>query len=94
VFASPSSLALAAGQTAQLVATTYDVNGDPIQGRSISWSSSNSSVATVSSSGLVTTIARATRTSRQAPKAEVDRTGHRVGRRRTSARAVRPLSWR
>jgi hypothetical protein len=57
VFASPSSLALAAGQTAQLVATTYDVNGDPIQGRSISWGSSNSSVATVSPSGLVTTIA-------------------------------------
>ena len=57
VFASPSSLALAAGQTAQLVATTYDVNGDPLQGRNISWSSSNSGVATVSSSGLVTTIA-------------------------------------
>ena len=31
VFASPSSLALAPGQTAQLVATTYDVNGDPIR---------------------------------------------------------------
>ena len=57
VFASPSSLALAEGQTAQLVATTYDVNGDPLKGRKISWSSSNSSVATVSSSGLVTTIA-------------------------------------
>ena len=57
VFASPSSLALSTGQTAQLVATTYDVNGDPISGRSISWASSNAAVASVSSSGLVTTIA-------------------------------------
>jgi uncharacterized protein YjdB len=57
VFANPSSLQLAPGQTAQLVATTYDVHGDPIPGRNVSWSSSNNGVATVSSSGLVTTIA-------------------------------------
>jgi uncharacterized protein YjdB len=60
VFVTPSSLALAAGQTAQLVATTYDVNGDPISGRNSNFSSSNSSVATVSSTGLVTTIAQGT----------------------------------
>jgi uncharacterized protein YjdB len=57
VFANPSSLALHPGQTAQLVATTYDVNGDPISGRNANWSSSNASVATVSADGLVTTIA-------------------------------------
>ena len=57
VFANPSSLALAAGQTAQLVATTYDVNGDPISSKNISWSTSDATVATVTESGLVTTIA-------------------------------------
>jgi uncharacterized protein YjdB len=60
VFVSPSSLALSAGQTAQLVATTYDVNGGAIEDRNISWSSSNSEVAAVSGSGLVTTIAPGT----------------------------------
>ena len=60
VFASPSSLALSAGQTAQIVATTYDVNGDLIADRNISFSSSNSGVASVSGSGLVTTIAAGT----------------------------------
>ena len=60
VFVSPSSLALSAGQTAQLVATTYDVNGGAIEDRNISWSSSNSEVAAVSGSGLVTMIAPGT----------------------------------
>jgi uncharacterized protein YjdB len=57
VFANPSSLALHPGQSAQLVATTYDVNGDPITGRNANWSTSNSNVATVSADGLVTTVA-------------------------------------
>ena len=55
VFVSPSSLALPVGETAQLTATTYDVNGNPITGRNINFSSTNSKVATVTSSGLVTT---------------------------------------
>lgn len=57
VFVSPSSLSLAAGQSTQLTATTYDVNGNAITGRNLSWSSSNSGVATVSSTGVVTTVA-------------------------------------
>jgi uncharacterized protein YjdB len=57
VFVSPSSLALQAGQSTQLTATTYDVNGDPITGRNVSWSSSDANVASVNSSGVVTTIA-------------------------------------
>ncbi|MFL5620521.1 MAG: Ig-like domain-containing protein [Gemmatimonadaceae bacterium] len=60
VFVSPSSLALSTGQTAQLVATTYDVNGDPITGRNVSFNSSNAEVATVSGSGLVTTVGAGT----------------------------------
>jgi len=56
VFVSPSSLALQTGQSTQLAATTYDVNGDPIADRNVSWSTSDAKVATVSSTGLVTTI--------------------------------------
>ena len=57
VFVTPSSLALDAGQSTQLTATTYDVNGDVVTGRTISWSTSNAGVATVSEDGVVTTVA-------------------------------------
>ena len=57
VFVQPSSLVLAAGISAQLTATTYDVNGNPVTGRNVSWSSSNTDVATVNAQGLVTTVA-------------------------------------
>jgi uncharacterized protein YjdB len=55
VFCSPSSISLPTGQTAQLVATVYDVNGNAITGRSVNFGTTNANVATVSSSGLVTT---------------------------------------
>ena len=42
------------GQTVQLSATITDVNGQAAEWASATWSSSNTSVATVSSSGLVT----------------------------------------
>jgi uncharacterized protein YjdB len=45
------------GQTTQATATTRDANNNVLTGRSISWSSSNASVATVSGSGLVTAVA-------------------------------------
>src|SRR5205814_10611845 len=51
---SPASASVPAGQTAQLTATPKDVNGNPVSGRVITWASSNTSVAKVSSSGLVT----------------------------------------
>ena len=57
VFVTPSSLSLAAGQSTQLTATTYDVNGDVVTGRNVSWSTSNAGVATVSEDGVVTTVA-------------------------------------
>ena len=57
VFVQPSSLVLARGISAQLTATTYDVNGNPVTGRNLSWSSSNSDVARVDNDGVVTTIA-------------------------------------
>ncbi|HXL35366.1 MAG TPA: Ig-like domain-containing protein [Gemmatimonadales bacterium] len=54
VAVSPASASIQVGQTAQLIATPTDANGNPLSGRTMTWSSSNTTVATVSSSGLVT----------------------------------------
>jgi len=56
VTVSPAPGSVQAGQTLQLTATPKDVNGNPLTGRTITWSSSNTSVATVSASGLVTGV--------------------------------------
>jgi uncharacterized protein YjdB len=52
----PSSASVDAGQTVQLTAVAKDASGNILNGRAISWSSSNTSIATVSSSGLVTGV--------------------------------------
>jgi len=44
------------GQSTQATATTKDANGNVLTGRSIVWSTSNSSVATVSATGAVTAV--------------------------------------
>src|SRR6266487_3105206 len=56
VTVTPASASIQQGQTIQLTATPKDANGNPLTGRTISWSSSNTSVATVSSSGLVSGV--------------------------------------
>ena len=48
---------LTAGQTTQATATTRDASNNVLTGRSVAWSSSNTAVATVSASGLVTAVA-------------------------------------
>ena len=45
------------GQTTQAVATARDSAGNGISGRAVTWASSNPSVATVSSQGVVTAVA-------------------------------------
>ena len=57
VTVSPASAAVPAGQTVQLTATSKDASGNALTGRSITWTSSNGSVATVSSNGLVSGVA-------------------------------------
>src|SRR5207302_6865370 len=52
----PPSVSVQAGQTVQLTATPRDANGAPLSGRTVTWSSSNTSVATVSNGGLVSGI--------------------------------------
>ena len=50
----PASVGLVAGKTQQLNASFEDDAGNGLPAQSLSWSSANSSIATVSSSGLVT----------------------------------------
>src|SRR5256712_4709401 len=57
VVVSPASATVPVGQTLQLTATPEDANGNPLPGRTISWSSGNSAVATVNGNGLVTGVA-------------------------------------
>jgi hypothetical protein len=52
-----TSSSLTPGLTTQATATTRDANNNVLTGRSITWSSSNNALATVSASGLVTAVA-------------------------------------
>jgi uncharacterized protein YjdB len=45
------------GKTVQLTALALDANGFPVTGATFQWSSSNTSTATVSSTGVVTGVA-------------------------------------
>ena len=49
----PATASVQVGQTTQLMATPKDQSGNALSGRTVTWSSSNTSVATVSSGGLV-----------------------------------------
>lgn len=53
----PSSLDIDVGASATLTATPRDAGGQPLTGRQLTWRSSSESVATVSSSGVVTGVA-------------------------------------
>ena len=53
----PESAVLTIGGSQQLSATTLDAKGKVLSNRIVTWSSTNSSVATVSTSGLVTAVA-------------------------------------
>ena len=58
---SPSD-SLPVGTSLQLAATPKDAQGNPLSGRTITWSSSDPSVATVSASGLANGVALGTAT--------------------------------
>jgi hypothetical protein len=62
VTVSPASLSLVVGGTQQLTPTTLDVNGATLTGRTISWTTSDATKATVSAAGLVTAAAVGTAT--------------------------------
>ena len=54
----PSATLTSVGATRQLTATVYDANNDAISGASVSWTSGDSTVATVTMNGLVTAVRR------------------------------------
>jgi hypothetical protein len=58
----PGSASVQVGGTTQLSATVLDANGATMSGQTVTWSSSNTGVATVSGSGLVTGVAGGTAT--------------------------------
>ena len=62
VTVSPSPASVQLGSTVQLTATPKDANGNPLSGRVVTWSSNNTAVARVNSSGLVTGVAAGTAT--------------------------------
>ncbi|PYO44340.1 MAG: hypothetical protein DMD29_00665, partial [Gemmatimonadetes bacterium] len=57
VTVSPAAASVPVGQTAQLTATPKDASGNPLAGRVVTWGSSNTAVATVNGSGLVSGVA-------------------------------------
>src|SRR2546426_892300 len=57
VTVSPPAPSVQAGQTVQLTATPKDASGAPLTGRTVTWASNNTAVATVSGSGLVSGVA-------------------------------------
>lgn len=62
VTVSPATASLIIGATAQLTATTKDASGTTLTGRTVTWSSSDPTVATVSPTGLVSGIKAGTAT--------------------------------
>src|SRR2546426_5544512 len=57
VAVSPASASVVVGQTVQLTATPQEAHGQPLSGRVVTWASSNTAVATVNGSGLVSGVA-------------------------------------
>ena len=60
VAVTPSSASLDVGASTSFNATTTDANGNTLTGRPITWASANTSIATVSSAGLVTGVGAGT----------------------------------
>jgi uncharacterized protein YjdB len=58
----PTSATLIVGQTVQLEAQPRDASGRPLEGRTVSWSSNPTSVATVTSTGIVAAVSPGTAT--------------------------------
>ena len=56
VTVSPSTVSLTTGATQQITVTTSDASGNVLTGRTVTWQSANTAVATVTQSGLITAV--------------------------------------
>jgi len=73
------SSALSAGQTTQASAVARDAYGNVLTGRSVAWSSLNTSVATVSITGVVTAVAAGSATIRATVETKIGDASMTVG---------------
>ena len=64
VTVTPATASIATGATVQLTAVARDASGNPLSGRSFTWSSGTPGIATVNASGLVTAVAAGSATIR------------------------------
>src|SRR5205823_4456166 len=62
VTVTPAAPTVPVGPTVQVTATPKDANGNPLNGRVVTWSSNNTAVARVNGSGLVTGVGAGTAT--------------------------------
>jgi hypothetical protein len=87
----PATVTLGVGATQQLTAVSKDLSGAVLSGRSVTWTTSNAAVATVSDAGLATAVAAgtatitATATDRQTAVPAPIRLRRRSARERTSS---------
>jgi uncharacterized protein YjdB len=86
----PTSVALVEGQSAQLTADARDASGQVLSGRTILWSSSAPSIATVSSSGQVIGVAAGSATIEATSEGRSATTVVSVAKRPVSSLVVSP----
>lgn len=72
---SPSSVNVTLPETYQLIATVYDTENNELTNELVSWTSSNTAVATVDSTGLVTSVAEGSCTITAASVSDPEVTG-------------------
>lgn len=53
----PTSTTIEVGRTVQVSVTAHDENGNVLSGRTVTWSSANTAIATVGSTGIITGVA-------------------------------------
>src|SRR2546430_5274538 len=92
VVVSPASATVPVGQTLQLTATPEDANGNPLSGRTVTWSSGSSAVAAVNGSGLVTGVALGSATITAASARASGPAGHTGKPAPVASPAVRPAT--
>src|SRR5262245_9098931 len=62
VVVTPATASVESGSTLRLSASARDASGNALSGRTISWESSSTSIATVDGTGLVTAVAEGSAT--------------------------------
>jgi Tol biopolymer transport system component len=92
VAVTPAASALVVGQTAELAAVAKDASGKVIGGRAVQWATSNASVATVSTAGVVTAVAEGTATVSATVEGKVGQTQIAVSRVPVASVRLTPLT--